>query len=71
MSESESAPDEPAMFSISPEEMTAILCEAATKERCVVEFQTRERPDGTRELHQAMEVTDHIQKLEEMVDEGV
>lgn len=65
MTDNEDTPDEPAVFNISPQEMTAILCEAATKERTVVEFQTRERPDGTRELHQAMEITEHVERLEE------
>lgn len=65
MSEGEEPPDEPAVFNIAPEQMTAILCEAATKERTVVEFQTREQADGTRELHQAMEITEHVERLED------
>lgn len=68
MTDSKETPDEPAVFNISPEEMTAILCEAAEKERTVVEFQTKKRDDGRRELYQAMEVTSHVEKLEEMAD---
>lgn len=58
-------PDEPAEFSISPESMTAILCEAAQNERTVVEFQTQVREDGVRELHRAIDITNHVEKLEE------
>lgn len=65
MENDEETPDEPAMFNISPEEMTSILCEAAKKERTVVEFKTRRRDDGRRELYQALEVTEHVEALEE------
>jgi hypothetical protein len=57
--------DDSALFNISPEEMTSILCEAAEKKRTVVEFQTRKRDDGRRELYQAVEITDHVEALEE------
>lgn len=61
----EEPPEEPAVFNISPEEMTSILCEAAKKERTVVEFQTRRNNEGRRELYQALEITDHVEALEE------
>lgn len=65
MTDNNDTPDEAAVFNISPSEMTAILCEAAEKERTIVEFQTRVREDGRRELYQAMEVTEHVAELEE------
>lgn len=64
MESDEETPDEPAVFNISPTEMTSILCEAAKKERTVVEFKTRRRDDGRRELYQALEVTEHVEALE-------
>lgn len=60
--------DEPVKFSISPEEMTSILAEAATKDRTVVEFSTRMNEDGQRELHRAMEITDHVTELESRLE---
>jgi len=65
MSEDDSIPDEPALFNISPEKMTSILCEAAKKERTVVEFKTRRNNEGRRELYQALEITDHVEALED------
>lgn len=56
--------DEPALFNISPEDMTSILCEAAKKERTLIEFKTRRADDGRRELYQALEVTDYVKELE-------
>lgn len=51
-------------FNLSPEQMTAIFAEAATKERTVVEFRTREMENGKRELHKALEITEHVEELE-------
>jgi len=56
--------DEPALFNISPEDMTSILCEAAKKKRTLIEFKTRRADDGRRELYQAVEVTDYVKELE-------
>ena len=56
--------DEPALFSISPEDMTSILCEAAKKKRTLIEFKTRRNDAGRRELYQALEVTDYVKALE-------
>lgn len=58
--------DETVAFNISPEKMTAILAEAASKPRTVVEFQTRETEDG-RELYQALEITQHVEQMEEQL----
>lgn len=60
----EDTPDEPAVFNISPKEMTSILCEAAKKDRTLIEFKTRRNDEGRRELYQALEVTDYVKELE-------
>ena len=65
MTSSEETADEPTLFNISPKEMTSILCEAAKKERTVIEFKTRSNDEGRRELYQALEITGHVETLEE------
>ena len=51
-------------FNIEPGQMAGILAEAASKERTVVEFRTRSTGGGGRELHRAVEITNHVQALE-------
>lgn len=46
-----------------------ILCRAASKDRTVVEFRTTTDDEGNRALDHAMEITDHVTELEEMVEE--
>lgn len=56
--------EESVAFNITPEQMTEILAEAASKERTVIEFRTRE-VHGRRELHRAVEITDHVEAMED------
>jgi hypothetical protein len=56
--------EESVAFNLTPEQMTSILAEAATKKRTVVEFRTQNTEEG-RELHQALEITDYVKELEE------
>lgn len=55
-------------FSIDKESLMGILKEAASKERTVVEFRTRQTDDGGRELHHAIEITEHVDILEQEID---
>jgi len=54
-------------FNIDKETLLSILKRAASRERTVVEFQTNER-DGERVLDRALDITDHVQSLEESQD---
>jgi hypothetical protein len=57
--------NERVIFGLNPEKMTEILAEASTKDRTVVEFRRNENKDGEKVLDTALEITEHVEKLEE------
>jgi hypothetical protein len=57
--------EERVVFGLDPDKMTEILCEAATKERTVVEFRLSENADGREVLDTAVEITEYVETLED------
>ena len=54
-------------FGIDKETLLSILRRAASQERTVIEFRTTESDDG-RTLDSAMDITEHVEKMEEHLD---
>jgi len=67
MSESES--DDVGLTPPFKRALTQILSRAAGSERLVVEFRTSETESGKRYLSHAMDITEHVDELEAMLDE--
>lgn len=49
--------------------LSEILAHAASQERTVVEFRTKETESGRRHLAHAMEITEHVSEMEAQLDE--
>lgn len=49
--------------------LTEILSHAASQERTVIEFRTTETEQGARHLSHALDITDHVEELEDAADE--
>jgi hypothetical protein len=64
MESTEETDDDQVAFNIDPETMMDILRVAASRERTVVEFRTRDGPDG-RMLDTVLDITDHVESLED------
>jgi hypothetical protein len=47
----------------------SVMSRVASQERTVVEFRTTERPDGERVLEHIVEITDHVDTLEDDINE--
>jgi hypothetical protein len=56
--------DEEVEFNIDKATLMDILKRAASQPRTVVEFRTQETEDGGRELHNVIDITEHVEKLE-------
>lgn len=56
---------DPVTFGIDKQTLLSILQRAASQERTVIEFRTKERDDGETVLDSAMDITEHHTKLEE------
>lgn len=55
-------------FGIDKQTLLSILQRAASQDRTVIEFRTKERDDGETVLDSAMDITEHVEVLEKEQD---
>lgn len=58
----------PVSFNIEKETVLDIFRHAASQRRTVIEFRTEEQPDGSFALNSAMDITEHVEVLEDELD---
>lgn len=52
------------------ESLKSILSYAASKDRTVIEFRTSETESGRRHLSHALDITDHVDELEQFAEDN-